>query len=73
MGVKVRVGELVLEGFAPGEGSGVAEEIKHELAKLIRAGMTQAKTPAPPLGADRVRMQVTRAVQSAVKGRRGGR
>jgi hypothetical protein len=45
--VRVRVGELVLDGFPPGDRFRIAEEVKRELARLIgEQGLGRLAGPA---------------------------
>ena len=47
--VRVRIGELVLEGFAPGDRFAIAEGMRRELARLIQehgVGMPEGRTRA---------------------------
>jgi hypothetical protein len=51
--VRVRIGELVLEGFAPGDRFAIAEGLRRELARLIReqgVGMPAGRTAAADAG-----------------------
>ncbi len=62
-GIQVRIGELVLDGFPADERFRIADDIKREVARVIR------EQGIAPAGA--IRRQVTDAVQGGLKGRRG--